>query len=158
MLLWVNNSPSHKIKQELDVFSANFYISVFAWCSFKLKWSNFRSFQISYQKMVQIDESQTIEECDFIKPIVVKCKKCLKVISFFSHLKSVSRQCWSIFCYMLHWHINYNITSFGELHCECSNYLGYEADIFELRLIKKNVIIDHWIIRLWEKAIKIKWK
>lgn len=93
--------------------------------------------------MVKNDENQTIEECDTIKTIQVKCKKCLKVVTVFSNIKSVSRECWSLFCYMLHWHINYNITSYGELYCECTNYLGYESDIFELRLMKKSVMLDY---------------
>lgn len=92
--------------------------------------------------MVKIDESRPIIECASIKTIDVKCKKCLKTITAFSNVKSVSRLCWFLYNYMLQWHINYHITEFGEIYCECTNYLGYESGIFELRLMKKNVILD----------------
>lgn len=93
--------------------------------------------------MVKIIESELTEEFAFIKTIDVKCNRCLKTIADFANVKSVSRQCWTLYNYMLQWHVNYHITEFGEIYCECRNYLGYESGIFELRLMKKNVILDH---------------
>lgn len=92
--------------------------------------------------MVNVDES-TVHEYPFIKTIEAKCKQCRISITNFSNLKSVSRQSWSTSYNTMQWNITYEITMYGEIFCECGNYLGYESDITEWRLMKKNVVLEY---------------
>lgn len=97
--------------------------------------------------MVNIDESNidesTICEYALIQTIEVKCKQCRKTITDFSNVKSVSRRYWCTSNYMVQWNINFYISIYGEIFCECSNYLGYESDINEWMLLKNNVVFEY---------------
>lgn len=92
-----------------------------------------------------ICDASIIHEHSERKIIVVNCKRCHKKITNFANVKNVSRRLWcaSFFTLLLS-EINI-INLYGEIFCECGNFLGYEQNVYDWMIIKKNVTLEYWL-------------
>lgn len=93
--------------------------------------------------MVNICEEETIHEFAYTKSIHVKCMNCLKPIVNFAFVRSFSLQSWSISILNLMNNIVFDVNLWGEIHCECGKFLGYELNLSEWILFKRNVVLNH---------------